>query len=170
MSRPSRTSRPSRALASGQTPPDADPQLALVQSYLKQLRLPAIARECVALAREAEQHGAGYLEYLQSLLVQEVTQRQEHQLQRYLRQAQFPYPKRLEDFDFSAIPSIPKTRILELAQGGFLAQQENVLLIGPSGLGKTHLLIGLGRAACLRGSRVLFRTAAALATELELAQ
>lgn len=148
----------------------ADPQLALIQSYLKQLRLPAIARDCVALAREAEQHSAGYLGYLQTLLAQEVTQRHEHQLRRYLRQAQFPYEKRLDDFDFSVVPSVPKTRVLELAQGAYLAQHENVLLVGPSGLGKTHLLIGLGRAACLRGSRVLFRTAAALANELEVAQ
>jgi DNA replication protein DnaC len=149
---------------------DTDPQLALVHTYLKHLRLPAIARECVPLAREAEQQGVGYLGYLQTLLEQEVTQRHEHQLRRYLKQAQFPYDKRLEDFDFSVVPSVPKTRVLELAQGAFLAQHENVLLVGPSGLGKTHLLIGLGRAACLRGSRVLFRTAAALANELEVAQ
>lgn len=148
----------------------ANPQLALIQSYLKQLRLPAIARDCVALAREAEQQGAGYLGYLQTLLAQEVSQRHDHQLRRYLKQAQFPYEKRLEDFDFSVVPSVPKTRMLELAQGAYLAQRENVLLVGPSGLGKTHLLIGLGRAACLRGSRVLFRTAAALANELEVAQ
>ena len=108
--------------------------------------------------------------YLQTLVEQEVTQRHEHQLRRYLKQAQFPYDKRLEDFDFSVVPALPKTRMLELAQGAFLAQHENVLLVGPSGLGKTHLLIGLGRAACLRGSRVLFRTAAALANELEVAQ
>ena len=162
--------RTNRLPTPGQRQPTTDPQFALVESYLKQLRLPAMARECVALAREAEQQGAGYLDYLQRLLAQEVAQRQEHQLQRYLRQAQFPYPKRLEDFDFSAVPSVPKTRVLELAQGAFLAQHENILLVGPSGLGKTHLLIGLGRATCLRGSRVLFRTAAALATELELAQ
>jgi DNA replication protein DnaC len=149
---------------------DTDPQLAHVQSYLKQLRLPAMARECVTLAREAEQQGVGYLGYLQTLLEQEVTQRHEHQLLRYLKQAQFPYDKRLEDFDFSVVPSAPKTRVLELAQGAFLTQHENVLLVGPSGLGKTHLLIGLGRAVCLRGARVLFRTAAALATELEVAQ
>ena len=145
-----------------------DPQLALIQSYLKQLRLPAMARDCVALAREAEQQGAGYLGYLQTLLAQEVTQRHDHQLRRYLRQAQFPYEKRLEDF--SVVPSVPKTRVLELAQGAYLAQHENVLLVSPSRLGKTHLLIGLGLAACLFGSRVLFRTAAALANELEVAQ
>lgn len=150
--------------------PQASAQVALIQSYLKQLRLPAMARDCVALAREAEQQGAGYLGYLQTLLAQEVTQRHDHQLRRYLKQAQFPYEKRLEDFNFSVVPSLAKTRVLELAQGAYLTQHENVLLVGPSGLGKTHLLIGLGRAACLRGSRVLFRTAAALATELEVAQ
>src|SRR5579859_5162337 len=102
-----------------------DPQLALIQSYLKHLRLPAMARDCVALAREAEQQGAGYLGYLQTLLAQEVTQRHEHQLRRYLKQAQFPYEQRLEDFDFSVVPSVPKIRVLELAQGAYLAGHEN---------------------------------------------
>jgi DNA replication protein DnaC len=141
----------------------------ILQSYLKQLRLPAIARDCTALAREAEQRNVGYLGYLQALLEREIAQRAEHQLQRRLKQAQFPVPKRLEDFDFSAVPSLQKARVLELAQGAFISQRENLLLVGPSGLGKTHLLLGLGRAACLRGGRVLFRTAAALTNELEVA-
>jgi DNA replication protein DnaC len=146
------------------------PQAALVQSYLKQLRLPAMARECLPLAREAAAHHSSHLDYVQALLEHEVSERHEHQIQRRLQQARFPYTKRLEDFDFSAVPSLEKGRVLELAQGGFLTRQENLLILGPSGLGKTHLLLGVGRAACLRGYRVLFRTAAALATELELAQ
>jgi DNA replication protein DnaC len=145
-------------------------EAALVQSYLKQLRLPAMARECVAVARQAEQQGAGYLGYLHALLEQEIAQRSEHQLRRRLKLARFPYEKRLEDFDFSAVPSVPKARVLELAQGAFITQRENVLVVGASGLGKTHLLLGLGRAACLQGHRVLFRSAATLASELELAQ
>jgi DNA replication protein DnaC len=149
--------------------PKAALEQTILQSYLKQLRLPAMARECVALAREAEQHQVGYLGYLQALLEREITQRAEHQLQRRLKQAQFPVTKRLEDFDFAAVPSVQHTQVLELAQGAFLAQHENLLLVGPSGLGKTHLLIGLGRAACLHGARVLFRTAATLVTELEVA-
>jgi DNA replication protein DnaC len=68
------------------------------------------------------------------------------------------------------VPSIQKERVLELAQGAFIAAHENVLFLGPSGLGKTHLLLGVGRSACLHGYRVLFRTAATLASELELAQ
>ncbi len=86
-----------------------------------------------------------------------------------LKAAAFPYQKRLEDFDFSLIPCVSKVRLLELAQGAFLTGHDNVLFIGPSGIGKTHLLMGLGRALCLAGYRVLFRSAVMLATELEVA-
>ena len=149
--------------------PRADAQAAIIGNYLKQVKLPAIARDYQTLARDAERQNAGYLGYLQALLDHEVIERAERQLQRRLVQARFPYEKRLEDFDFSAVPALPKTQVLELAQGAFVAAHENVLLLGPSGLGKTHLLLGVGRAACLRGYRVLFRTAATLASELELA-
>ncbi len=146
-----------------------DPRAGIVLTYFKHLRLPAMARECVPLAREAEQQGLGYLGYVQALLEQEVAQRHENQLRQHLKAASFPTDKRLEDFDFSLVPSVPKTRLLELGQGGFLAAHDSVVFLGPSGLGKTHLLIGLGRALCLAGYRVLFRSAATLATELELA-
>lgn len=141
------------------TPPSlrADPQAAIIGAYLKQLKLPAIAHEYQTLARDAERQGSGYLGYLQALLAHEVAQREERQILRRLAQAGFPYEKRLEDFDFTAVPGLRKERVLELAQGRFIAQHENVLL-------------GIGRAACLHGYRVLFRTAATLASELELAQ
>jgi DNA replication protein DnaC len=156
--------------AASATPVRADPQAAIIGAYLKQLRLPAIAREYQTLARDAERQNAGYLGYLRTLLEHEVVEREERQLQRRLAQARFPYEKRLEDFDFSVLPGLRKERLLELAQGAFVAQHENCLFLGPSGVGKTHLLLGVGRACCLHGYRVLFRTAATLATELELAQ
>lgn len=87
-----------------------------------------------------------------------------------MRRAQFPYEKRLEDFECSAVPTLQPARLAELARCTYLSQRENLILIGPSGLGKTHLLIALGRVACLQGHRVLFRTAATLASELETAQ
>jgi DNA replication protein DnaC len=146
------------------------PHPALIQSYLKWLKLPAVAAAYQEVARDAERQQVGYLSYLEALLEREYSQRQERRLQQRLTQARFPYQKRLEDFDFSAVPSLQKTSVLALAQGGFLSDQQNLLIVGPSGLGKTHLLIGIGRALCLRGYRVLFRTATALATELELAQ
>ena len=119
----------------------------VVITYLKQLRMTRMARDCEAVAREAEQRGLGYLGYLQTLLEGELAQRHE----------------------FSLIPCVSKIRLLELAQGAFLAAHDNVLFLGPSGIGKTHLLMGLGRALCLAGYRVLFRPAVTLATELEVA-
>ena len=141
----------------------------VVTTYLKQLRLNRMARDCTSAAREAEQRSLGYLGYLQGLLEGELAQRHEQQLRQRLKAAAFPYQKRLEDFDFSLVPSVSKVRLLELAQGAFLAGHDNVLFIGPSGMGKTHLLMGLGRSLCLAGYRVLFRSAVTLATELEVA-
>jgi DNA replication protein DnaC len=146
------------------------PTQAIIEAYLKHLRLPTIAREYAALARDAEATNAGYLDYLRAVLEQEVRQRDENQLNRRLRRADFPYDKRLEAFDFGAVRSLQPARVMELMGGGYIARHENVLFVGPSGLGKTHLLIALGRAACLAGYRVIFRTATALANELELAQ
>ncbi|MDQ2742259.1 MAG: IS21-like element helper ATPase IstB [Chloroflexota bacterium] len=144
-------------------------QDAIIIAYLKQLKLPAIAREYRRSAEDAVRQNLGHVDYLQALLHGEVTQREERQLQRRLTAARFPYEKRLEDFEFSMVTSLPKTQVMTLAHGGFIAQHENLLLIGPSGIGKTHLLLGIGRAVCLQGYRVLFRTAATLASELELA-
>lgn len=107
-----------------------DPRVGIVLTYFRHLRLPAMARECVPLAREAEHQGLGYLGYLQALLEQEVAQRHENQLRQRLKAASFPTDKRLEDFDFSLVPSVPKTRLLELAQGGFLAGQPLTLRLG----------------------------------------
>ncbi len=141
----------------------------IVTTSLKQLRLTRMATDCEAMAREAEERGLGYLGYLQALLEGELAHRHEQQLRQRLKAATFPYQKRLEDFDVSLVPCVSKVRLLEVAQGAFLANHDNVLFIGPSGIGKTHLLMGLGRALCLAGYRVLFRPAVTLATELEVA-
>ncbi len=113
----------------------ADAQAAIIDTYLTQLKLPAIAREYQTLARDAERQNAGYFGYLQTLLEHEVIAREERHLQRRLALARFPYEKRLEDFDFSAVPALRKERVLELAQAAFVAQHENCLLLGPSGTG-----------------------------------
>jgi DNA replication protein DnaC len=110
----------------------------VVTMYLKQLRLARMARECEAVAREAEQRGLGYVGFLQALLEGELQSRHEQHLRQRLKAAAFPYQKRLEDFDFSLVPGLSKTRLLQLAQGAFLSAHDNVLLIGPSGIGKTR--------------------------------
>ncbi len=86
--------------------------------------------------------------------------------ERRIRQARFPVVKSLDSFDFLAIPSLNKALVLELARCEFLARKENLLLLGNSGTGKTHVALALGLAACQSGHRVRFTTAAALLSEL----
>ena len=84
-----------------------------------------------------------------------------------IKQAAFPVEKDFDTFDFTATPSLPKQKLLELARGGWVDQKENVCLIGSAGTGKTHLATSLGLAACRQGRRVRFFTAATLVTQLE---
>jgi DNA replication protein DnaC len=86
--------------------------------------------------------------------------------ERRIRQARFPVVKSLDSFDFLAIPSLNKTLVLELARCEFLSRKENLLLLGNSGTGKSHVALALGLAACQCGHRVRFTTAAALLSEL----
>ena len=83
-------------------------------------------------------------------------------IERRVRQARFPVLKSLDSFEFLAIPSLNKAVVLELARGEFIGRRENVLLLGNSGTGKTHIALALGLAACQHGHRVRFTTAAAL--------
>ena len=98
--------------------------------------------------------------------IHELVDRERRATERRIHQARFPVVKSLDSFQFLAIPSLNKTLVLELARCEFLPRRENVLLLGNSGTGKTHLALALGLAACQRGHRVRFTTAAALVHEL----
>ena len=87
-------------------------------------------------------------------------------VERRIRQARFPAVKSLDSFDFAAIPALNKMLVLELARGAYVERRENVIALGPSGTGKTHVALGLGLAACQKGLAVGFTTAAALVHEL----
>ena len=87
-------------------------------------------------------------------------------VERRIREARFPAVKSLDSFDFAAIPSLNKMLVLELARGEYVERRENVIALGPSGTGKTHVALGLGLAACQKGLPVGFVTAAALVHEL----
>ena len=87
-------------------------------------------------------------------------------MERRIRQARFPAVKSLDGFDFAAIPSLNKMLVLELARCEYVERRENVIALGNSGTGKTHIALGLGLAACQRGVSVGFTTAAALVHEL----
>ena len=104
--------------------------------------------------------------YLLRITELELLDRERRATERRIRQAKFPVVKTMDSFDFLAIPSLNKTLVLELARCEFLARRENVLLLGNSGTGKTHIALALGLAACQRGHRVRFTTTAALVSEL----
>jgi DNA replication protein DnaC len=138
----------------------------LLESYLKQLRLPGFLRNYRKFADDAAQANLSFDRYLLSLAEQEVTQRQSHRQVRLIKAARFPVLKELADFDFSCLPSVNKQQVLELAQGSYIRQAEPILMVGNPGLGKTHVATGLAIAACRQGHKVRFYNAAALVNDL----
>jgi DNA replication protein DnaC len=97
-----------------------------------------------------------YQHYLLRITELELLDRERRATERRIRQAKFPVVKTMDSFDFLAMPSVNKTLVLELARCEFLARRENVLLLGYSGTGKTHIALALGLFACQRGHRVRF--------------
>jgi DNA replication protein DnaC len=142
----------------------------LLRANLKQLRLPAMVAEFEKLAREASAANEGYEQYLLRLTELEVAARSANAVQARIRVAGFPVIKDFDTFDFTAVSSLSKPKVLELARGEWIEQRGNTCLLGSPGTGKTHLAIAIGLAACRQGRRVRFVTAASLVTRLEEAQ
>ena len=142
----------------------------LLDSYLRQLRLPTFAKLYPQFAADAARNNHDTVRFLLALAEQEVNQRQLNMLQQRLKNAHFPVIKELADFDFSCLPMLNKAQILDLARGEYIQQKQGLILIGNPGLGKTHLALGLAAAACREGRRVRFWTAAGLVNELIQAQ
>lgn len=141
-------------------------QQLLIDAYLKRLKLPGIARCFTPLAREAEAANQTYEAYLLAVLEQEVQQRDANVQRARLRQAKLPEVKTFEQFEFSAVPSLNKPKVLTLASGEYLARNENIILLGGNGVGKSHIATALAVCACRQGKRVRFVTAPALVNEL----
>lgn len=139
---------------------------AVIAEHLKTLKLPAVARDYAASARQARDGGWDYEDYLRDLLEAEVISRRERCAARRLRAAQFPDHKTLEQVDWSALKGISKPKLAELASCDYLDQADDVVFAGPIGTGKTHLAIALGIEATQRRYRVLFRRAADLVRQL----
>jgi DNA replication protein DnaC len=142
----------------------------LLRQYCKQLHLPALAANYRRFAEDAAREQLTYDRFLLALLEREIQQRAANQEKRRLRLARFPVPYALDTFDFAAIPQLNKTRILELAQGHWIAERHNVILVGEIGTGKTHIGTALATAVCRQGKSVRFFTAAGLVNELLEAQ
>jgi DNA replication protein DnaC len=141
------------------------PQL-LLAHHLKQLRLPTVLREYDKVARECARDGVDHPRYLLRLLELELIDRERRLVERRIRQARFPATKSLDSFDFTAIPSLNKMLVLELARCEYILRRENIIALGNSGTGKTHIALSLGLAACQRGFSVAFITAAQLVHQL----
>jgi transposase InsO family protein len=141
------------------------PQL-LLAHHLKALKLPTFLREHDKLARRCAAEGVDHTAYLLRLAELEPLERERRLVERRIRAARFPAVKSLGSFDFAAIPALNKLLVLELTRCAYLEQRENVIALGPSGTGKTHVALGLGLAACQRGLAVGCTTAAALVHEL----
>jgi len=138
----------------------------LLADHFKALKLPTFAREYDKVAASAAQDRADYPRYLLRLCELERIDRERRMVERRIRQARFPQVKSLDTLDFAAQPSLNKALVLELARCEWITRRSNVVALGPSGTGKTHLALALGLAACQKGHSVAFVTAAALVHEL----
>lgn len=139
---------------------------AAIAAATRELRLPMIRTDAERLAEIAQRSQQSYLGFLAEVLSAEVDERIERRRQRRINEASFPRTKRLADFDLDAAPSINPATIATLATGAYLEAGDPIVLLGDSGTGKSHLLIGLGIAACEQGHRVRYATAAQLVNEL----
>jgi DNA replication protein DnaC len=141
-----------------------------VINALKRLQLTHLRETLAAVLSEAAKEEWTYLEFLDRVLQREVDSKQGKRVRMGLQIAHFPSVRTLEGFDFSLQPSVDERLIQELATGNFIAHGEAVLLLGPPGVGKTHLAIGLGRKVVERGHTVRFTTATGLLSTLAKAE
>jgi DNA replication protein DnaC len=133
-----------------------------VRSHLAYLKLAAAAERLAPSLEAAQKSKPSYADFLDELLGAEVDASEARRLERRLRFAGLPHRKRLEEFDFSAQPSLDRRLVEELATLRFVEEKSNVLMIGPPGVGKTMLAIALGLKAIEAGERVYYTTAADL--------
>ncbi len=139
---------------------------ALLDEYLKRLKLSTVAKNYARAAKEAEAGKVGYEDYLCALLEQEVESKDSSRRKERITRAKFPSLKTLDQFAFDEVPAVDRKSVLKLFKGDYLNDAESVILIGPHGVGKTHLGIALGVQACQDGKTVRFFTAGELVHQL----
>ena len=141
-------------------------QLERLQEHMQRLRLFKSRERLEALLQEATAHELSYADFLDGVLTEEVASKTAKHVTMRTHLARVPFVKSLETFDFSYQPSLDKKQIQTLSSCHFIEHGENVVLLGPPGVGKSHLAVGLGLKAIEAGYRVLFATATGLITAL----
>jgi DNA replication protein DnaC len=146
--------------------PEGDPEDILIDEACRDLRLPAFRERFVEIAATVRREQASYKQFLLDLLQVEVADRDVRRQQRLIRSAKFPRPKRLEDFDFERNPNVLPETVGDLKCPSWVREGRPLVLIGDSGTGKSHLLIGVGTAIAEAGLTVRYTTTSALVNEL----
>lgn len=137
---------------------------------LKKLRLSGVLDTLDLRTKEAVDADLSHSEFLFRLCTDEVARREHKQLELRMRRANFESAKHLEDFEWSFNPEIPKAKIIDLAAGHFVDKKENALLIGPTGVGKSHLAQAIGTRACRAGHSVCYTSAHRMLSQLRAAR
>lgn len=141
-----------------------------VEGHMRALKLRGMLDVYRELGERATARRLQYEEYLALLLEEELSRKTEGSVKAKIGKAKFPYIKTIEEFDFSFQPALPDREVIKLSGLDFIEQKGNVIFLGPPGVGKTHLSIGLGIKACMAKYRVVFQTAQRLIEELMLSE
>jgi len=133
---------------------------------LKKLRMSGVLQSLQARTRQAVEDDLSHSEFLYYLLHDEIERREAKQLSLRLKRASFEHNKSIEDFDFAFNPNVPKAKVLELCTCAFVDKRENILLVGQTGVGKSHIAQALGHRACMAGHLVLYTSAHQMLSQL----
>lgn len=141
-----------------------------IEGYMRALKLKGMIPVYQELLKRATAGNLQYEEYLALLLEEEVRRKTDSSVKTKITKSRLPYLKTLEEFDFSFQPGLKEKEVIRLSSLEFIEQRDNVIFLGPPGVGKTHLSVGLALKACMARYRVLFMTAQQLIEDLMLSK
>jgi DNA replication protein DnaC len=138
-----------------------------LQSNLSRLRLPRVGSLLPEMVTAAQEQNKSYLAFLDELLEEEVAQKEQRRIETLLKLSGLPFTKTIDEFDFSFQPKLDRQQVMTLFDLDFIRRKENIVFLGPPGVGKTHLAVALAVKACRSGMTIFFTTMADLITKLK---